>query len=117
MFGALQVRFSVSWRGRLLHAGDRKSKMALMDDESFLQAKNEDTVKVNFHIRRIHSHTCQCCGIMCSLWAVTFIGLVVLSLTVGTIEFDIGVPFYDREEINQKAMAVAQCSEFRHTKC
>lgn len=80
---------------------DSAKRKTLMEDEEFLQAKGND-VKIYFPMRRINNHTCQCCGIMCGMWILSLVVLVVASLALGGIEFDIGVPFYDRSEINEE---------------
>ncbi|CAB9508308.1 dispatched homolog 3 [Seminavis robusta] len=80
----------------------RKSIALLLEDEEFLMAKDGADVEVWFPIRRIHSHPRQCCAIMCGMWILSFGALILLSVAFGTIAFDIGVPFYDRSEINEQ---------------
>ena len=80
---------------------DSTKRKSLMNDEEFLQAKGED-VTIWMPVRRINSNTCQCCGIMCGMWILSFVVLVVASMALGSIQFDIGVPFYDRAEINEQ---------------
>lgn len=94
-FGAVEVDLDVP------REIEEDKDLALLEDDQFLQAKGEDVV-VWLPVRRIHSHPRQSCAIMCGLWILSIIVLTFLSATIGSIIFDIGVPFYDRSEINQE---------------
>ncbi|CAB9512861.1 dispatched homolog 3 [Seminavis robusta] len=66
------------------------------------KAVDSDAIPVWFNVRRTTSSPCKSCAFMCGMWILTFATLVFLSVAVGTLEFELGVPFYDRAEINQE---------------
>lgn len=63
---------------------------------------DEETTSIWYNVRRTTERPGSSCAFMCGMWVLTFAALIVLSMAVGTLEFELGVPFYDRAEINQE---------------
>lgn len=70
-------------------------------DEDF-ELPEEEEVKIHWNMRRTAERPCTCCCQLCGCWVFLIIILIILMAAVASIEFSLGVPFYDRDEINQR---------------
>eukprot|EP00977_Amphora_coffeiformis_P009253 scaffold2102_cov161-Amphora_coffeaeformis.AAC.37 len=93
-------------RGSIVGAGVRAS-LALTEhvkidyDEDFELLAGDD-LKIRWNMRRTAERPCLCCCQLCGGWVFLILLLILLVATVASIEFSLGVPFYDRSEINQQ---------------
>lgn len=73
----------------------------LIDYDEY-QEREENGVKLYWNMRRTAQKPCNCCLQLCGVWVLLIVVLGIAMATVGTIEFALEVPFYDRAEINQQ---------------
>ena len=72
------------------------------DNEDEYDDDDEEDVVVRWNIERTTARPCTCCCQLCACWVFLIVVLGILVVAVGSIEFEIGVPFYNRDEINQE---------------
>ena len=61
-----------------------------------------EEIKVRWNMRHTADKPCTCCLSLCGVWIFLILLLIILMATVGSLEFSLDVPFYDRDEINQR---------------
>lgn len=71
-------------------------------DYEDLDEEDEEDVKVRWNMRRTTDKPCACCLQLCGVWLFLMLLLLILMAAVGSVEFSLDVPFYDRSEINQQ---------------
>jgi len=86
--------------------GSRKKSLLLGQDVVVLYDDIEDdaeneAVNVRFNMRRTAEKPCACCCQLCGVWLFLVILLLILMAAVSPVEFDLGVPFYDRDDLVQ----------------
>ena len=81
--------------------GQTETKLDPPEDLRDGASKEDEAVPIWYNIRRTTERPLSSCAFMCSMWVLTFAALIFLSIAVGTLEFELGVPFYDRSEVNQ----------------
>mmetsp|Transcript_30522 Transcript_30522/g.71389 ORF Transcript_30522/g.71389 Transcript_30522/m.71389 type:complete len:720 (+) Transcript_30522:111-2270(+) len=72
------------------------------EEQGIEHHQEQEDVTVYWNIRRTTSKPVKCCCMLCGVWVFLLFVLIALGAAVGSIEFTIGVPFYDRGEINQE---------------
>ena len=64
--------------------------------------EEHDVLIVYWNIQRTSDRPCTCCCQLCGIWLLLFVLLAVLGTIVSPITFSLGVPFYNRAEINSQ---------------
>lgn len=88
--------------------GGRSRASVVINDQVIIDLDNDDEkdydddLTIYWNIRRTTEKPCTCCCQLCGCWFFLIVLLIILMAAVAAIEFTLGVPFYDRSEINQR---------------
>lgn len=90
----------------------QRSTQLLCEDSSNREGEpNEQQVKLRWNMRHTAQKPVRALGELCGVWIGLMLLLALLSPTVGMIEFEIEVPFYDRAEVNQERWDAYKATE------
>jgi len=86
-------------------------ELSTEDEEEEQRVVEEDKVKVRWNSRHNAEKPVRAFCELCGLWLGLILLLALFSVTVGSIKFEIEVPFYDRAEINQERQDAYRAAE------